>query len=68
MKLDEQLKVLRAKDQKITIKDGEKVLIDRGTKNDVTYGVLGRDVFSTIVEEDSSLTISLVNRDAIKRK
>ena len=68
MKLDDQLKVLRAKDQKITIKDGENILLDKGTKNDVTYGVLGRDVFSTIVEEDKSITISLVNRDAIKRK
>lgn len=68
MKLDDQLRVLRAKDQKITIKDGQTVLIDKGTKNDVTYGVLGRDVFSTIVEEDGSITISLVNRDTIKKK
>lgn len=68
MKLDEQLRVLRAKDQKITIKDGQTVLIDKGTKNDVTYGVLNRDVFSTIVEEDGSITISLVNRDTIKKK
>jgi hypothetical protein len=68
MKLDEQLRVLRAKDQKITVKDGQTVLIDKGTKNDVTYGILGRDVFSTIIEEDGSITISLVNRDAIKKK
>ena len=68
MKLDDQLRVLRAKDQKITIKDGQTVLIDKGTKNDVTYGVLNRDVFSTIVEEDGSITISLVNRDTIKKK
>lgn len=68
MKLDEQLKVLRAKDQKITVKDGEAILVDKGTKNDVTYGVLNRDVFSTIVEDDKSITISLVNRDAVKRK
>jgi len=68
MKLDEQLKVLRAKDQKITLKDGENILVDKGTKDDVTYGVLGRDVFSTIVEEDRSITISLVNRDLVKKK
>ena len=36
MRLDDQLKVLRAKDQKITIKDGANVLVDKGTKNDVT--------------------------------
>jgi hypothetical protein len=30
--------------------------------------VLGRDVFSTIVEEDRSITISLVNRDLVKKK
>lgn len=68
MKLDEQLRVLRAKDQKITVKDGQSVLIDKGTKNDVTYGILSRDVFSTIVEEDGSITISLVNREAVKKK
>lgn len=68
MKLDEQLKVLRAKDQKITLKDGEAVLVDRGTKDDVTYGVLNRDVFSTIVEDDKSITINLVNRDMVKKK
>lgn len=68
MKLDEQLKVLRAKDQKITLKDGDSILVDKGTKNDITYGVLNRDVFSTIVESDNSITISLVNRDAVKRK
>lgn len=68
MRLDDQLKVLRAKDQKITIKDGATILVDKGTKNDVTYGVLNRDVFSTIVEDDKSITISLVNRDAVKKK
>ena len=68
MKLDEQLKVLRAKDQKITIKDGNSIILDKGTKNDVVYGVLNKDVFSTIVEEDNSITISLVNRDMVKRK
>lgn len=68
MKLDEQLKVLRAKDQIITIKDGTAVLVDKGTKNDVTYGVLNRDVFSTIVEDDKSITISLVNRDMVRKK
>lgn len=68
MRLDEQLKVLRAKDQKISIKDGADILLDRGTKNDVTYGVLNREIFSTIVEEDGSITISLINRTAIKKK
>lgn len=68
MKLDEQLKVLRAKDQKITIKDGNSIILDKGTKNDVVYGVLNKEVFSTIVEEDKSITISLVNRDMVKRK
>ncbi len=68
MKLDDQLRVLRAKDQIITVKDGNAVLVDKGTKNDVTYGVLNREVFSTIVEDDKSITISLVNRDMIKKK
>lgn len=68
MKLNEQLRVLRDKEQKITVKDGDTIIVDRGTKNDVTYGVLNRDVFSTIVEDDKSVTISLVNRDAVKRK
>lgn len=68
MKLDDQLRVLRAKDQIITVKDGNTVLVDKGTKNDVTYGVLNREVFSTIVEDDKSITISLVNRDMIKKK
>lgn len=68
MKLDDQLKVLRAKDQKITIKDGNSILLDKGTKNDVTYGVLNRDVFSTIVEEDGSITISLINRELVHKK
>jgi len=68
MKLNEQLRVLRDKEQKITVKDGDTIIVDRGIKNDVTYGVLNRDVFSTIVEDDKSVTISLVNRDAVKRK
>ncbi len=68
MRLDDQLKVLRAKDQKITIKDGANVLVDKGTKNDVTYGILKRDVFSIIVEDDKSITISLINREAVKKK
>ena len=68
MKLDDQLRVLRAKDQIITVKDGNAVLVDKGTKNDVTYGVLNREVFSTIVEDDKSITISLVNRDMIKKR
>lgn len=68
MKLNEQLRVLRDKEQKITIKDGETIVVDKGTKNDVTYGVLNRDVFSTIIEDDKSVTISLVNRDAVKKK
>jgi len=68
MKLNEQLRVLRDKEQKITIKDGDVIVVDKGTKNDVTYGVLNRDVFSTIIEDDKSVTISLVNRDAVKKK
>jgi len=68
MKLDDQLKVLRAKDQKITIKDGNSILLDKGVKNDVTYGVLNRDIFSTIVEEDGSITISLINRELVHKK
>lgn len=67
MKLDEQLKVLRAKDQKITIKDGKDVVLDKVTKENVTYGFLNRDVFSVIVEEDKSVTISLVNRDFVRK-
>jgi len=67
MKLDDQLRVLRAKDQKITIKDGEKILLDKGCKDDTTRGILSREVFSTIVEADNSVTISLVNRDLIKK-
>ena len=68
MKLDDQLRVLRAKDQKITIKDGDTVLLDKGSKDDTTRGILSREVFSTIVEADNSVTISLVNRDLIKKK
>lgn len=67
MKLDEQLKVLRAKDQKITIKDGKDVVLDKVTKENVTYGFLNRDVFSVIIEEDKSVTISLVNRDFVRK-
>ena len=68
MKLDDQLKVLRAKDQKITIKDGNSILLDKGVKNDVTYGVLNRDIFSTIVEEYGSITISLINMELVHKK
>ena len=62
MKLLDQLKVLRAKDQKITIKDGGTVLLDKDVKDKIPYGVVNREVFSLIIEEDNSVTISLVNK------
>lgn len=61
MKLLDQLKVLRAKEQKITIKDGSEILLDKSNKENVPYGLLNREIFSTIVEEDGSLTFSLLS-------